>query len=212
MTANKKEQKHEEQMARERRRSQQAATDRKNRLWIYGTGVVLIVALIATVTTVLVNDQQHKKALLAAANKPIVGVQSFTGLGRKHVTTQIAFPQTPPVGGDHSANVVNCGVYTTPVNNWRAVHSMEHGAVWVTYRPGLPAKEISALASVAKSHPYELLSPYPGLPAPIVASAWGKQLTLQSASDPRLAVFLQAYLQGPQTPELGAPCSGGMPG
>jgi hypothetical protein len=43
-----------------------------------------------------------------------------------------------------------------------------------------------------------------------VASAWRKQLRLQSASDPDLERFVRAYQQGPQTPEPGATCTGGI--
>lgn len=53
------------------------------------------------------------------------------------------------------------------------------------------------------------LSPYPQLPAPVVASAWGVQLEVNAANDPRLSQFLATYEQGPQTPEPGAPCTGG---
>jgi hypothetical protein len=161
---------------------------------------------------VSVVHQRNKAHLVAAANKPIVGLQSFTGLTRNHTSNQVVYPQNPPVGGDHSTQIVNCGVYTHPINKWEAVHSLEHGAVWVTYRPDLPQQQIDALAKEAASHPYELLSPYPGLPSPVVASAWGEQLKVASAQDPRLPVFLQRFLQGPQTPEPGAPCSGGSPG
>jgi hypothetical protein len=41
-----------------------------------------------------------------------------------------------------------------------------------------------------------------------VASAWGKQLQLQSVNDPELKQFVDFFEQGPQTPEPGAPCSG----
>ncbi len=92
------------------------------------------------------------------------------------------------------------------------MHSLEHGAVWVTYRPDLPQPQIDTLTQQAATHPYELLSTYPGLPSPVVASAWGKQLKMDSASDPQLPVFLQAYLQGKQNPEPGAACSGGAAG
>ena len=54
-----------------------------------------------------------------------------------------------------------------------------------------------------------LASPYEGLDAPVVASAWGKQLRLESADDSELESFIRTYHQGPQTPEPGAACTGG---
>ena len=192
--------------------AKQKREERRRKFWIYGTGSVVILALVVTVVSVFVVAQQNKSQISAAADKPIDGVQSFDGLSRNHTSSEVAYPQNPPVGGDHAPQLVNCGIYTDPVNTGKALHSMEHGAVWVTYRPDLPQKEVDALAKEAASHPYELLSPYPDLPSPVVASAWGKQLKLDSADDPRLPVFLQAYLQGPQTPEPGAPCSGGSQG
>jgi hypothetical protein len=53
------------------------------------------------------------------------------------------------------------------------------------------------------------MSPYPNLPAPVVASAWSTQLKLDSATDPRLDLFLKYYREGPQTQEPDAPCTGG---
>jgi hypothetical protein len=55
-----------------------------------------------------------------------------------------------------------------------------------------------------------LASPYEGLDAPVVASAWGKQLRLEGAEDSELKRFIRTYLQGPQTPEPGAACTGGV--
>ncbi len=57
---------------------------------------------------------------------------------------------------------------------------------------------------------YTLLSPYPDLPVPVVASAWGRQLRLTGADDPRLVQFVRAYRLGQQAPEPGAPCTGGV--
>lgn len=193
-------------------RAERQRKDRRDKYWIYGIGAVLIFALIVSVTTVSVLNQRKKAQLVAAAAKPILGLQSFSGLSRKHTSKEVAYQQIPPVGGDHSAQFINCGNYTHPINNWEAVHSLEHGAVWVTYRPDLPKNQIDLLTKEAALHPYALLSPYPGLSAPVVASAWGKQLKMDNGSDPRLKVFLQAYLQGPQTPEPGAACAGGVLG
>jgi len=90
------------------------------------------------------------------------------------------------------------------------LHSQEHGAVWVTYRPDLPAVQIQTLRAITHQSGYRLLSPYPGLPSPIVLSAWGCQLPLEQPDDPRLLAFLQQHEQDPQGPEPGAPCSGGQ--
>jgi hypothetical protein len=150
----------------------------------------------------------------AGGTSAIDGVQSFSGLARTHVQGKVSYRQTPPAGGPHSPVWLNCGIYTSPVPNENAVHSMEHGAAWVTYRPGLPAAGRTALQDLVRGEPsskrsYTILSPYPGLPAAVVASAWGKQLRLASATDPRLGRFITAYAQGPQAPEPGAACSGG---
>ena len=59
---------------------------------------------------------------------------TFTGLTRNHTTKPVQYPQNPPVGGDHSAQYLTCGVYTSPVPNENGVHDLEHGAVWITYR------------------------------------------------------------------------------
>jgi hypothetical protein len=40
-------------------------------------------------------------------------------------------------------------------------------------------------------------------------TAWGHQLTVDSADDPRIDEFFDAYVQGPQAPEEGAPVTGG---
>jgi hypothetical protein len=104
----------------------------------------------------------------------------------------------------------NCGVYDTPIENGHAVHSLEHGAVWLAYRPDLPADQVAVVAAFAVNQSHVLVSPYPGLTEAVVATAWGVQLRLDSVTDPRLAEFVQKYQEGPQTPELGVTCSGGF--
>jgi hypothetical protein len=128
----------------------------------------------------------------------------------QHVDVPPTYTETPPVGGPHNITLQNCGYYEQPVNNWNAVHSLEHGAVWITYQPDLPADQVAVLKELAETQDYILVSPYPGLPAPVVASSWNHQLQLQSATDELLEIFINEYKQNPDTtPEFGAACSGG---
>lgn len=180
--------------------------ERRSRSLIYGTALVLSLILIGFTTVFILNERSKEAALNEAAAKPIVGVKTVTDLARTHNATPTPFTALPPTGGDHSPSWITCGVYLKPVSTPQAVHSLEHGAVWITYLPGLPADQLGALAKTVAANPYQLLSPYPSLQSPIVLSAWGKQLQLENASDPRLPVFLKAFTQGPQTPEPGAPC------
>ena len=134
------------------------------------------------------------------------GTQTYTGLTRNHVDTPVDYPQTPPVGGNHNPVWQNCQYYDTSVPNERAVHSLEHGAVWITYSPDTSQADRDVLKAIADQGDHILVSQYDGLPSPIVATAWGKQLLLQSVSDPRLQQFVDVFQSGPQTPEPGVTC------
>jgi putative peptide zinc metalloprotease protein len=137
------------------------------------------------------------------------GTESFFVRTREHVEGPIAYDRSPPVGGDHAPIWQNCGFYSTPIRSENGVHSMEHGAVWITYRPDLSASDQQTLRRIAQSQIHVLVTPQPGLTAPVVASSWGRQIRLDSANDPRLASFLRAFRLGPDAPERGGPCTGG---
>ena len=143
-------------------------------------------------------------------------------LPHNHVTGPVQYPVTPPAGGDHNATWMNCGIYTQSVPNERAVHNLEHGAVWITYQPSLPQSEVSQLRAFvekqtkvspggAPASRYMDLTPYPGLSSPIVISSWGFQLKVSSPTDPRLQQFVDKFRASQTfTPEYGGECTGGV--
>lgn len=131
------------------------------------------------------------------------------GPAGKHTGGDVDYEQSPSVGGAHNPVWQNCGYYDKPVRDENAVHSLEHGAVWITFDPDLPQDQKDEIRSLVEGQTCMLASPHPDLPTPVVASAWGKQLTLESANSPDLERFVRAYRQGPQTQEPGATCAGG---
>lgn len=168
--------------------------------------VIAAVVVVAVVVVVLVSQGGSPTSSTKAG---FGHVATFSGLSRNHTQSAVNYPQTPPVGGDHNPVWQNCGYYAQPLHNENAVHSLEHGAVWITYQPNLPKDQVDKLAQLGRSQPFVLVSPYPGLPAPVVGSAWGVQEWFHSANDSRLADFVSKYRQGPQTPEPGAACTNG---
>lgn len=164
--------------------------------------IIVIVGVLAVVAFIVYTVWNAEKTV------PLTGLEQFS-VAQGHQAGTLTYEQIPPAGGIHNAMWMNCGVYDEPIPNEKAVHSMEHGAIWITYQPDLAAAEVEKLQTLTRATGYRLLSPYPGLPSPIVVSAWGYQLKLENADDPRLLSFIVAYQQNPRGPEPGAPCTGG---
>lgn len=127
-----------------------------------------------------------------------------------HTEEPVDYEQDPPVGGAHNPIWQNAGFYTEPIPNENAVHTLEHGAVWITYQPDLPQEQKDQLRQLVSGSECLIASPYEGLQSPVVASAWGYQISLEGADDPDLDGFIRSYRRGPQTPEPGAACTGGV--
>lgn len=141
----------------------------------------------------------------------IPDVVTFPRPSRGHdATIVIPAGDLPPAGGVHRPEWLNCGIYDQPVQVENALHSLEHGAVWITYREDLPQEQIAALQDEFRPQNFFILSPYPGQKSPIVLTAWGYQLEVQDAADERIQEFVDRYRLGPTTPEKGAACDGGI--
>jgi hypothetical protein len=159
--------------------------------------------------SVSTNDPYRQPELPAA--KAIPGVTYTVEGDHTHVNGLVKYDSSPPVGGDHSQFWANCTgtVYTHQLANENAVHMLEHGAVWITYNPKtLPASGLATLKSLVEGQDRMALSPYAGLKTPVSLQAWGYQLFVNSATDPRIKQFITTLKYNPKTtPEPGASCS-----
>ncbi len=201
----------------EEMRRAERARERRHRILMIG-GSVLIVAGLVVGGTFLIRSQSDD----SEPDRPDRpgrfvtgkdGVKTWEGkLGRSHVTKTVNYPMEPPVGGDHHPVWQNCDgdVYPDEIKNEHAVHSLEHGAVWVTYSSKASEAEVKALKEKVEKTPYTLMSPVEDQKDPLMLSAWGHQRTVKSASDPNVNKFFETYVQGKQTPEPGAACTKGV--
>jgi hypothetical protein len=123
----------------------------------------------------------------------IAGAETFEyAAGQEHVTTPVSYPESPPVGGAHDYNWADCTgtVYDVDIRHENAVHSLEHGAVWITYNPDQVSEaDIETLAELVEGESGRMLSPYEDLDSPISLQAWNTQLKLDTADDKRAKQF-----------------------
>ncbi|MCU1552113.1 MAG: hypothetical protein JWR36_2673 [Glaciihabitans sp.] len=213
-TKQKRDQRRAEKVAQMKR---EQARRKRNRLIGIIVSIVAAIAVVAIVVTLVVMSSASNAKVAAGSTEPIKGLKTFTNLPANHVDGtavdyKTLYGMDPPAGGNHWSEWLNCGRYDQPQQNERAVHDLEHGAVWITYDP---AKVTEAqITTMMKTLPttYLTVSPYPNLPTPVVASAWGKQVQLTGTKDPRLASFITQFWRSTKAPEPTSPCVGGFDG
>jgi hypothetical protein len=171
-----------------------------------------------------------------ASDACAVVTQNPPVLASPHVMTcsLVTYTTNPPTSGPHYPAWANFQTYTQPVPRGFLVHSMEHGAVVISYncKDGCP-DDLAALNSFVDARPAD-----PGCPAPIksrivlvpdpaldrrfAAAAWGALYKSDCLDLPALGAFVDAhYAKGPENicskgvnptdPASGIPSNCGQP-
>lgn len=169
----------------------------KRLIWIAGTALVL-----GLVAVVLLNNP----ALRGVPE----GTEQVAVAAPEHVDGDLHDDGDVPAGGPHDEIWQNCGFYDTEVRSENAVHSLEHGAVWITYEPGLAEDQLGQLRGFTGGLDKVLVSPVSGQDSPIIVTAWANQLELADADDARLAQFVNEFEGSFDAPEPGGRCNGGI--
>jgi hypothetical protein len=144
------------------------------------------------------------------ADEGIDGVEAFRVESADHTDADVEYSVTPAPGGPHHQVWANCGFYDEPIAEEHLVHDLEHGAVWLAYAPDLPADDLEVIRALVADHDKVVATPFDRLAdgEAVVASAWARQLRLDSVDDERLERFVVQYQDGGQAPEAGVTCSG----
>jgi hypothetical protein len=145
-----------------------------------------------------------------AKNIEGVVVTDYQGAVHAEPGQRVAYTKAPPDGGRHDPIWADCNgtVYPVAVRNEHMVHALEHGAVWIAYNADqVKSPALDKLVARVEGQPYMMLSPYPGLDAPISLQSWGHQLKLSDVDDERIDQFIEALRENQYTaPEPGARC------
>lgn len=163
-------------------------------------------------------------------NYMTLATQNGKSIHVSHVPGPVTYTMIPPAGGPHNIVWMNAGVYTKSVPSERAVHAIEHGAIWITYKPTLSKGQVQKLLDfvgrqsfipepkgkggvtvAGQANRYIIMSPWKddALPALVVMSSWGHQLRLNDTTDPRMQRFIDTFRhRKPYSPETAEPVDG----
>jgi Protein of unknown function (DUF3105) len=149
-------------------------------------------------------------ARLAPAPPPSeIDGHAVTKLGESgvndHVEGTVDYDSTPPVHGPHAPQPAPCGVHASQIPNEEQVHSLEHGAVGIQYRPDLGQEDIRRIEGIVRRFDSGVFSaPYRGMPTPITVSSWGELMRLDSFDGRAIEDYIEALRN--EGPERGASC------
>jgi hypothetical protein len=141
------------------------------------------------------------------AEETIEGVETERIGPYDHLVGDVSYDDPVPSGGDHlfAPYWLTCGVYDGEVPPVLAVHSLEHGAVWIALGPEATPDDRAAASELAEGQKV-IVSDVEDLEAPVELVSWGRRLTLESADDPRAEQFVDAFVDASDAPEATSSC------
>ncbi len=106
--------------------------------------------------------------------------------------TQLNHESNPPTSGSHWPDPLLDGVYDTEKPEEAIIHSLEHGRVWISYRPDIPQEAIDQLTQIASREVRVILTPRSANETAIALAAWTRldtfDLTQYRNSEGQLAL------------------------
>ncbi len=131
--------------------------------------------------------------------------------GQTHVDscTKVIYGTNPPSSGTHYPVWAAFKTYDVPIPQGFVVHSLEHGAVALQYRPAdADEATVAAIREWATTLPPDpgcserrrlIIAPNPSLTTPFAASAWQHTLTSMCFHGPTFARFFRDHVgHGPE--------------
>jgi hypothetical protein len=138
------------------------------------------------------------------------GVVQYNDLTSDVVSGPIDYEVRPPAGGPHAELPQLCGLYRVQVADENLVASLATGAVWIAYQPTLSDADVETLRETAQGELDVVLTPYEGLPVPVVVTAWERQLLLDDPADERIAMAIAIYRDHERAPLVDENCARGV--
>ena len=101
-------------------------------------------------------------------------------------------PPLTPAGGPHHFVPLRQGIYDQPVPDGNAIHSLEHGMVWITYQPDdVSAETLEVLDGIASDFGRDvILSPRLENSSPIIVVSWGQRLVMDGVDEQLVRDFV----------------------
>jgi hypothetical protein len=128
-------------------------------------------------------------------------VEEFPIEGRDHVPlgTTVEYKTNPPTSGGHLAQAEKWGVYSKEIEDKAAVHGLEHGGIWISYK-NVDEETKNILEEIGKQNSQSvIISPRNANDAKIAVVSWSRMMKLEEVDQALLQKYIDTYKN--QSPE-----------
>lgn len=155
---------------------------------IIGIGLLTLVILIGGVLLFSAGDKRLEEKLMG---------EEIQNMGAAHVKRgdiHADYNSNPPTSGPHWGDgTAGPGVHDSEVPDELLVHSLEHGAVIVSYKAGLPKDQVEKIKEAFSSvGGKKILIPRKSLDVPVALTSWGRLLKLKTIDTATIKSFIEA--------------------
>ena len=143
----------------------------------------------------------------ARVSKSVEGVEEFEIIGREHIAQDTAgsgYNSNPPTSCVHWASPARNGVHDEVLSDERLIHNLEHGHVWLTYKPDIDGQIKEELKKIVENDDWKVvMAPRDKNDTKIALVAWGRVLRLDTPDYDKVRDFIKTYRnRGPEkTPD-----------
>lgn len=143
----------------------------------------------------------------AEVSQEVEGVEVYDIVGADHIATGTSgsgYNSNPPSSGPHWANPAKNGFYDEPLRDEQLIHNLEHGHIWIAYRPDVSDEVKARLKEITEKEDWKVVAaPREANDAKIACVAWGRILKMDEPNYQKIEDFIKTYRnRGPEkTPD-----------
>lgn len=147
--------------------------------------------------------QDENSVLPAKVSNPVEGVAEYEIIGKNHISQGAlgsGYNSNPPSSGPHWPNPAKNGVYDNTLPDEQLIHNLEHGYVWMSYRPDVSDDIKNKLKEIVQKDDWKVvLAPRDKNDFAIALVAWGRVLEMDEPDYGKIEDFIKVYRnRGPE--------------
>ena len=146
------------------------------------------------ITMFIIGSLGYGIVYLATRPEKSIPGTAFPILGREHIPVGTFHPEynsNPPTSGSHYVKEAEWGVYQNELPDEQLIHNLEHGGIWISYKPDIDPAIKAKLESIGNNNRGSVVvAPRTMNDSMIAVASWGRLEKLDKFDEVEIINFI----------------------